>query len=485
MKGKPKPGPNGEPPDRGKLLRALPSVERLLADPGLAGLGQTVPRWIVLEAVRRVLDETRGAISEGRLEDEPRMDDLAARAKARALVLSRRGIRKVINATGVVIHTNLGRSILAESAAAAALEVARSYCSLEYDLGQGERTSRTAGVDGLIARIVGSEEGFAVNNNAGAVLIALNTICSGKSTIVSRGELVEIGGSFRLPDIMEKSGSRLVEVGTTNRTRVDDYEAAITGDTAAILKVHHSNFAMTGYVESPSVKDLAGLAHAHSIVLIEDLGSGALTDLAEIGIPREPMPQASIAAGVDVVTFSGDKLLGGPQAGLIGGKRELVAKMKTNPLARALRLDKMTLAALEETLRLCLEPEKVSLIPTLAMLAYPAEELETRARHLAAAVKAGTGGTLAAEVTKASSQVGGGSMPLADLETFAVALTSARHAADQIMRRLRGCEVPIIARIVDDKVYIDMRTILPGDDDLVARQIVAAYAADEQVLERS
>jgi L-seryl-tRNA(Ser) seleniumtransferase len=333
-------------------------------------------------------------------------------------------------------------------------------------------------VDRLISRIVGSEDGFCVNNNAGAVLISLNTVCFGRETIVSRGELVEIGGSFRLPDVMEKSGSKLVEVGTTNRTRIEDYEAAIGRQTAAILKVHPSNFAMTGFVESPALRDLAELAHSRGIMLIEDLGSGALVDLSRLGLDKEPMPQQSVADGADVVTFSGDKLLGGPQAGLIVGRSEPVSRMKTNPLARALRLDKLTLAALEETLRLYLAPEGVeAAVPTLRMLACPAEEIEARARKVAGAVSAEAGGTLRVAVVKSTSQVGGGSLPLADLETSAVSISSDRQSPNQIVQALRECEIPVIARIVDQEVCMDLRTVDPSDDGLLARQVAAALRA--------
>jgi L-seryl-tRNA(Ser) seleniumtransferase len=450
------------------------------------------------DAARQVLETAREAIAAGKVTEEPSLADLAARLGELARLRSRRAIRKVINATGVVIHTNLGRSVLPESAIAAVVEVAGTYSSLEYDVERGERTSRTAAVEGLLARIVGSEDAFAVNNNAAAVLIALDTLCWGRSTIVSRGELVEIGGSFRLPDVMVKSGSKLVEVGTTNRTRIEDYQAAITGDTAAILKVHHSNFAMTGFVESPSLKDLADLAHSRSIVLIEDLGSGALADISALGLPKEPMPQASIADGADVVTFSADKLLGGPQAGLLVGRQELVARMKSNPLARALRLDKMTLAALEETLRLYLEGGATDgRIPTLAMLGADLGELERRARRVADAIKAapggtpaGTpgavpGGTLEVTVEKVSSQVGGGSLPLANPESFAVCVSSSRHSADRLVKRLRDCEVPVIARIIEDRVCMDLRTVQPDDDDLLARQVTDACAGASPTSERS
>jgi len=462
---------------KAELLRAIPSVERLLGDPSIVGLADSLPRWIVVDAVRDVLAETRQAITEGRVAKAPEPDDLAKQVGVKARILSQRGIRRVINATGVVIHTNLGRSILAEAAIAAVKEVARSYSSLEFDLVEGTRTSRTATIDALVSRVAGSEDGFAVNNNAAALLLALNTLAFGKQSIVSRGELVEIGGSFRLPDVMEKSGTELVEVGTTNRTRLEDYEAAITQATAVILKVHHSNFAMTGYVESPSRRELADLAHGHGLVLVEDLGSGALVDLSTMGISREPMPEDCIADGADVVTFSGDKLLGGPQAGLIVGKRSAIEKMKLNPLARALRLDKMTLAALEETLRLYLEPANLpQMIPTLRMLACPLGDLEHRAGRAAETLAPKLGKAFKVGVARSTSQVGGGSLPLADLETSVVSLEASEHSADEIIDILRRCEVPIIARIVEGRVYIDFRTVQPSEDDLLTRQVTTAFA---------
>ncbi|HVP58024.1 MAG TPA: L-seryl-tRNA(Sec) selenium transferase [bacterium] len=464
---------------KAKLLRSIPSVERLMEHPALGELGRRMPRWIVVDSVRQVLAETRAAIAEERLAREPHIEELAATVSERAAAGARRGIRKVINATGVVIHTNLGRSVLAEAAVAAAVEAARSYSSLEFDLARGRRSSRTEIVDGLAARIVGSEDAFVVNNNAGAVLLALNTLADGKDVIVSRGELVEIGGSFRLPDVMRKSGVRMVEVGTTNRTRLEDYQAVVNPSTAVILKVHPSNFALAGFVESPSRRELADLAHKHGLLMIEDLGSGALFDLARIGIAHEPMPQEAIADGVDVVTFSGDKLLGGPQAGLIVGKREPIGRMKSNPMARALRLDKLTLAALEETLRIYLEPEKLpERIPTLAMLASPASDLEARARRAAEAIRDRVGPGLKVSVERAASQVGGGSLPLANVETAAIVLVSSRLSPDELVTALRKCEIPIIARIGEDKVFLDFRTIPTRDDDLVVEEIAAALGSE-------
>jgi L-seryl-tRNA(Ser) seleniumtransferase len=468
------------------LLRAIPSVERLLGDPLVVEIGRKLPRWIVLEAARDLLAETRRGITEGTIQTEVKIDDLARRVEARAAARARRGIRKVINATGVVIHTNLGRSVLADVAIAAVGEVARSYSSLEFDLEDGARASRTGAVDGLVARIVGSEDAFVVNNNAGAVLIALSTLSAGKEAIVSRGELVEIGGSFRLPDVMEKSGARMVEVGTTNRTRIEDFEAAITGETAVILKVHPSNFAMTGFVEMPSRRQLAELARRRGLVTIEDLGSGALFDLAKIGITREPMPQESIADGIDVVTFSGDKLLGGPQAGLIAGRRDLVEKLRTDPLARALRIDKMTLAALEETLRVYLEPERLPAeIPTLRMLAMPLDRLKARAERAARCLSEGLGQAARVSAAEAVSQVGGGSLPLAEIATYVIAVEPVAQSANKVVAALRQGHFPVIARIVEDRVLMDLRTVEPNDDDLLVKIVIEAFRSDGNTSERS
>ncbi|HEC83375.1 MAG TPA: L-seryl-tRNA(Sec) selenium transferase [Firmicutes bacterium] len=463
--------------DKQDLLRSIPAVERVLEQADLETLARRLPRWAVTEGVRLVLDRIRQSIVDGERQSRPEMAEILEEVRLVAEHLAQRGIGKVINATGVLLHTNLGRAILSESAVEAVTEVARGYSSLEIDLDSGKRTSRLRHIEGLLKRIVGCEAATAVNNNAGAVLLALNTLADGKEVIVSRGELIEIGGSFRLPEVIAKSGTIMVEVGTTNRTHLDDYRRAISDRTAAILKVHRSNFEMTGFVESVASAELAELAHKHDLILIEDLGSGALVDYAEFGIEHEPMPQESLRHGADIVTFSGDKLLCGPQAGIVVGRKHLVDEMKVNPLARALRLDKMTLAALEATLRIYLEPEKIKeSIPVLKMISTPVADLEARARTIEAMLKEKVGGELEITVERESSQIGGGSLPGVSLETAVVKISSRHKRPDEISSVLRKCKPPIIARIANDKVILDLRTVQPSEDDMLVTQIAAAFA---------
>ncbi len=471
--------------EKQELLRRIPSVEKVLEVREIVDLGSELPRWTIAESVRSVLASLRESISKGTRTSEFGMDEIIAGVRASALRLSRRGIRKVINATGVIIHTNLGRSNLSEQAMEAVREVATSYSSLEFDLEVGRRSSRTAHVDRLLCRIAGCDDAFVVNNNAGAVLLALNSLAEGREVIVSRGELVEIGGSFRLPDVMEKSGARMVDIGTTNRTRIEDYEKAITDDTAVLLKVHPSNFMMTGYVESVSCADLAGLARRHGVLMMEDLGSGALTDISKLGTTREPLPQESLRDGADVVTFSGDKLMGGPQAGVIVGRGDLVGRMKKNPLARALRIDKMSLAAVEETLRQYLEPETVAgSLPVLKAIALSPGEIGKRADSVCAAISKGLGDAVKVEKQEGQSQVGGGSLPGTGLRTFLVSVAPAGLSANEAVARLRQCAIPVIARIVEDRIILDLRTVPPGEDELLAGQIIEALSGGGQA-ERS
>lgn len=459
------------------LLRKIPSVDYVLEQAQVRALGESLPRWAIGDAVRAVLAEIRESISSGRRSQEPKLEEIVTRVSDVARAIAQRGIRRIINATGIVIHTNLGRANLSREAAAAVQEVATSYCSLEFDLETGKRTKRSRHVEKLISRITGCEDAFLVNNNAGAVLLGLNTLADGKEVIVSRGELVEIGGSFRLPEVMDKSGARMVEVGTTNRTRLEDYESAISPATGVLLKVHWSNFEMTGFVESVSPADLAALAHEHGLVMMEDLGSGALVDFSRLGVAKEAMPQDSLRDEVDVVTFSGDKLLGGPQAGLILGRGDLIGRMKQNPLARALRVDKLILAAMEETLRHYLEPDTLfEKVPALATISCKVDDLEPRAEHIAAEIAEAAGAALTVEAGRAESQVGGGSLPTAGLQTSVIRLTSTRYSPDEITARLRSGETPIIARIAEDRVIIDLRTVQPSEDEILARQIVVALA---------
>jgi L-seryl-tRNA(Ser) seleniumtransferase len=409
------------------------------------------------------------------------MTEIVAEITAKAQAGTRRSFTRVINATGVVMHTNLGRATLSEDAVRAVTEVAGSYSNLEFDLSQGKRTTRNMHVENLLIKITGCESACVVNNNAGAVLLALNSLAEGKETIVSRGELIEIGGSFRLPEVMDKSGTRMIEVGTTNRTRLEDYESAITKSTGVILKVHQSNFDMTGFVESVAIKSLAELAHRKGLIMIEDLGSGALTDLSQFGVEKEPLPQESLRDGVDVVTFSGDKLLCGPQAGIIVGRAEFVDRMKANPLARALRVDKMTLAALEVTLRQYLEPELLlEKLPTLAVIGRSPGELKQRAERVAGNLSAGLSGRARVSVKEVTSQIGGGSLPAACLPSYAVALSSDDISADRIASMLRLCEVPIVTRILEDNVIVDFRTVQPSEDETLTSQILKALAGGDK-----
>ena len=370
--------------DRRSLLRQIPSIDRLLNTPPLAQMATSHPHVQLREGAQRAVEELRY-----RLLDEqapiPSLDPVAVATRAGQILieLETPSLRRVLNLTGTVLHTNFGRAPLAESALQAVVDVARGYSTLEYDLAKGGRGERHVHVEELICRLTGAEAALAVNNNAGAVLLSLSALAGGKSALVSRGELIEIGGSFRIPEIMAAGGGKLVEVGATNKTHRNDYQQAIGPETALILKVHTSNYRILGFTAAVSGEELAKLGHERGIPVLEDLGSGLLHDLAYLGLPREPTVRMSLAAGIDLVTFSGDKLLGGPQAGLIAGRKELISRLKKHPLARALRLDKMTLAALEATLRLYLDPQRAQReVPTLRMFAISPDELQGRCRDL-------------------------------------------------------------------------------------------------------
>jgi L-seryl-tRNA(Ser) seleniumtransferase len=356
-------------------------------------------------------------------------------------------------------------------------EVARGYSTLEYDLHAGRRGERHVHVEELFCRLTGAEAALAVNNNAGAVLLALAALAGGRSALVSRGELIEIGGSFRIPEIMAAGGVQLVEVGATNKTHLDDYRRAIAPDTALILKVHTSNYRILGFTAAVPGEELAALGREHGIPVLEDLGSGLLLDLTHLGLPREPTVRATLATGIDLVTCSGDKLFGGPQAGLIAGRRELVARLKQHPLARALRLDKMTLAALEATLRLYLDPPRALRdIPTLRLLAISADELRRRCAELLPLLQASAGARATLEIIAATSTVGGGAMPLAELPGWAVAVTPTQLSIQELSVRLRAADPPVIGRIQDDRLLLDPRTLLPGEEPMLVAALGAALA---------
>ena len=438
---------------------ALPAVGRLVNEPGYARLRPRFPQPLLVAAIREQLEAERAGAA---ATDEERL----ARVEERLRDWIAPSLRRVINASGVVLHTNLGRAPLARSAASAVGLVAEGYANLEFDLARGKRGERAAHVAPLLRRLTGAPAALAVNNNAAAVLLMLTALAKGREVIVSRGEQVEIGGSFRMPDVMRLSGARMVEVGTTNRTRAADYEAALTQRTAAILRVHTSNFRVTGFTESPSLAELAEVAHGRGLLLLDDLGSGSL-----FGIAGEPSVVQSLEHA-DVVAFSGDKLLGGPQAGILLGSAELVAKLAKHPLARALRIDKLSLAALEATLREWLLGQAATEVPVERMLTATAAELRRRAAWWV--VKLGDR-EIATTLLESESAAGGGSLPGHGLPTTLVALPG---PASRLLRALREGDPPVLARIEADRCCLDPRTVLPGEDERL-------FEAAEQALLRT
>ncbi|MDE2180911.1 MAG: L-seryl-tRNA(Sec) selenium transferase [candidate division NC10 bacterium] len=461
------------------LLRQLPSVDELLQEPSIREMVQTLPRWAVVEAIREVLERRRRMIAKGppgatSSSDLPSRAALVTEAQQIAARLSGPALRHLINATGVVIHTNLGRAPLAEAAIERVVEAARGYSNLEYDLERGDRGSRQDHVERLLCRLTGAEAALAVNNNAAAVLLAINTLAEGKEVIVSRGELVEIGDSFRIPDIMRRAGGILREVGTTNRTYLRDYEDAVGATSAMLLKVHTSNFRIQGFANQVSVAELASLGEKAGLPVVEDVGSGALVDLSQLGLSKEPMPSESIRAGADLVTFSGDKLLGGPQAGLIAGKRLLVERLRRNPLARAVRIDKLSLAALEATLRLYLdEGRALAHVPVLRALVMPLQEIERRARHLRDRIAALASGHLEVSIIEGTSEVGGGALPLEAIPTRLVAVQGVHLTAPVLEGRLRRTDPPVMVRIKDDRIVLDPRTVSEDELDTLANLVTS------------
>lgn len=460
--------------DTKALLRTLPKVDDLLKREDVAALVALHGRMLTLEAIRDALNDTREAVLAGALA-EVAADVIVADAAARLQLRSRRSLRRVINATGIVVHTNLGRSPLADAAVDAVAEVARGYSTLEYDVESGERGSRHVHVEDLICRLTGAEAAMAVNNNASAVLLGLAALARRKEAIVSRGQLVEIGGSFRIPDIMRESGAKMVEIGTTNKTHLRDYENAITPRTGLILKVHSSNYRVVGFTEEVPLAELVALGASRGIPVFEDQGSGVLIDLTKYGLPGEPTIGSAIAAGADLVSASGDKLLGGPQAGVLAGKREVIARLKKHPLARCVRLDKMTLAALEVTLRLYLDEEHLfAEVPTLRMLTMKPAELAARAERLAHAVRDACGDAFEVTTAPDTSRAGGGALPMEDIPTTVVALAPRRMSATALDERLRLGEPHVIARIKDGRLLLDPRTLREDEEIEVVDALVAA-----------
>ena len=478
---------------KSELFRELPSVDELVRAPGVAALAARHGAAAVTDAARAVLARLREEIASGLLDEislQLALSGIADAVEQQVRRAAQYSLRPVINATGVILHTNLGRAPLAEAAFEHMRETAGVYSNLEFDIDSGERGKRDVHVQRLLRRLLGGAGGadgasvapsvvatpvelasataqsstIVVNNNAAAVLLALNTLADGGEVIVSRGELVEIGGSFRIPDVMAKSGAVLREVGTTNRTRVADYENAINERTRLLLRVHRSNFEITGFTEQTSTTELVGLARTRNIPLMEDLGSGALVDLQSFGIHGEATVLDSLRAGVDVVTYSGDKLLGGPQAGLISGRPDLVARMRSNSLFRALRVDKLTYAALEATLLAYVKRDHDA-IPTLRMMRLTKEEIGRRAEALAERVK---NAKLQVEIIDGESVVGGGAAPSAVLPTRLLAVSCEGISADELGARLRGTETPIVARVEDGRLLLDFRTVFPEQDEIIA-----------------
>jgi L-seryl-tRNA(Ser) seleniumtransferase len=459
--------------DQKNLFQEIPSVDRLLNSPFLLEVLPNYPRSLVLKAVHQVLEGIRNTIKSGHGSEEPlSLDRVSHLVTEKLAILNQPSLKPLINATGVVVHTNLGRSILAERVLAKFKPLAGGHTNLEYDLQRGERGSRYSHVEGILKEITGTEAATVVNNNAAAVLVALDTLARGREVVVSRGQLVEIGGSFRIPEVMKRGGARMVEVGTTNKTHLRDYEEIIGPDTALLLKVHKSNYHLIGFTEDVDTIELVTLAHKNNIAVMEDLGSGCFVDFSKYGLVKEPTVQEVIGQGVDLVTFSGDKLLGGPQAGIILGRKPLVEAIRKNQLSRALRIDKLTLLALEETLRIYRdESAAIKEIPTLQMILAPYEQLKSKARRLRRMIGKLDSLNFGLHLADGTSKVGGGALPLLVIPTCLIALVPSRLSANTIEQKLRDYDPPIISRIEKDQVLLDVRTVQDSELKILAGAI--------------
>jgi len=464
---------------KGKILSKLPSVDELLNNESIVLLQNKIPRNVVLDKIRQSIHEYRSSIlsmEDGELEAfNLEQQELIDKIIYSSNQFMKMNLREVINATGVVLHTNLGRSLLCDEIKEAVWSVASGYSTLEINVETGKRGSRYSHVLEILKRITGAEDALVVNNNAAAVLLVLGTMAKNKEVIISRGELVEIGGSFRVPDVMEQSGAKLVDIGTTNKTHLWDYENAISDNTGALLKVHTSNYKILGFTKEVSLKELVELGERRNIPVIEDLGSGVLIDLQKYGITHEPTVQESVKAGVDVITFSGDKLLGGPQAGIIVGKTKYIEEMKKNPLTRAFRIDKLTMAALEATLKLYLDEERaVEKIPTLRMITEGVDSIGIRATEL---IKRLENLELPIDILLKPdfSQVGGGSLPLEQLPTKVLAIKPRTMSAARLEEKLRRNTIPIITRVQEDNIIMDLRTIKERDFDIICEAFRASF----------
>ncbi len=456
-------------------FRNLPSVNTLLDLPTIQALRPRHAHELIVTAIRQELEAARQHLGQGaNLDGQADPNAIAARVEQRLAQELQPKLRRVINATGIVLHTNLGRAPVAAEAARAAYEAARGYLNLELDLESGKRSSRQDAIREWVCRLTGAESATAVNNNAAATVIALRALCQGREVVVSRGQLIEIGGSFRIPDIMAVSGATLREVGTTNITRLSDFEKAIGPNTAALMQIHTSNYRISGFTESVSLADLVALGRRHNLAVIDDIGSGALLDFSRFGFAAEPIARDSIVAGVDLALFSGDKLLGGPQAGILAGKKEWIQKIEKDPLMRAFRLDKMTLAALEATLRLYLnEDAALRAVPVLRMLGTPLSVLQQRAEELAARLRA-ISGIAAAEVEQDVAFVGGGSLPDQQMKTWVVAVQARELDETAFAQRLRLGDPAVMGRVRDGKIVLDVRTVFPEQMDELAQALAEA-----------
>ncbi|SEL95887.1 L-seryl-tRNA(Sec) selenium transferase [Syntrophus gentianae] len=460
------------------LLRGLPKIDEILLILEKRNVEGRAPREVVRAACREAVEDLRRSIL-SRKGDAGKMrlplaTEIADLVERRMDALHRPRLKRVINATGVILHTNLGRAPLCREARDQLLSVAEGYSNLEYDLARGERGKRYDAVRELLCLLAGVEDALVVNNNAAAVLLALNTLAEGREVIVSRGELVEIGGEFRVPEIMEKSGGRLREVGATNRTRLADYERAISPETGLILKVHSSNFKMVGFTEETSLEELVALGKKHSLPVMYDVGSGCFLDLAEYGLPGEPVVREVAASGVDVLTFSGDKMLGGAQAGIILGRRNLLEKIQRNPLNRALRIDKLTLAAMEATLRVYLNPkEAVNRLRILKALTEPLNDVTRRARKLLGMLKRALPTSFSLALRPGASMVGGGALPGMEIQTTMVGIRMSGFSAGRLEERLRRLDVPIIVRVANNELLLDLRTIAEDELKLIREGLLA------------
>ncbi|MBS4535845.1 L-seryl-tRNA(Sec) selenium transferase [Clostridium sp. D2Q-14] len=460
--------------NRKELFRNLPKVDEVLQRKNIHEALNYIPREIILESIREVLESIRKDIiseniSQEHIEDEIKKIYNIIIEKSKNKINPK--LKKIINGTGTIIHTNLGRSLISKNILEKVVEIVSSYSNLEYNLKEGKRGSRYSHIEDIICRITGAEAALVVNNNASAVMLILSTLAKEKEVIVSRGELVEIGGSFRVPEVMEQSGGKLIDIGTTNKTHLSDYELAIGEETAALLKVHTSNYKIVGFTESVPIEDLVNLGRKNNIPVIEDIGSGVLIDLSKYGLSYEPTVQDSLRAGVDIVSFSGDKLLGGPQAGIIVGKKKLIDKMKKNQLTRAIRVDKMIIAVLELVLREYLEEEKaIKNIPTLRMLTMSLKDITKKAKNLYDLVAENID-DVEIQILDDYSQVGGGSLPLEEISTKVLSIKSEYISINKLEENLRKFRIPIITRINNNNLLIDVRTIDENDFNIIVEGI--------------